>query len=74
MWVETVTEGGKRFVAAWTKEGVSIARKTERQRDWKSCYRTRKRRTCEATPIGLVHESKESILYGRKMDRDLRRD
>ena len=26
---------------------------------------------CEATPIGLVDESKE-FLYGREMDRDLR--
>ena len=27
--------------------------------------------SCEATPIGLAGESKES-LYGREMDRDLR--
>ena len=54
-------------------------RRRESQRDWESCYRTRKRRICEATPTGLVDDSdsdravqsKES-LYGRETDRDLR--
>ena len=46
VWAETVTEGGRRFMAAWRKEEVEpdIARKRERQRDWESCYRTQKRR------------------------------
>ena len=52
---------------------IGIARRRERQRDWESCYRTRKSvEFCEATPIGLADESKES-LYGRKTDRDLLR-
>ena len=48
VWVETVTEGGRRFMVASRKEEVNATRhrqgKRERQRDWESCYRTRKRR------------------------------
>ena len=48
VWVEAVTEGGPRFMAAWRKEEVDSARyrqeKREATRDWESCYRTRKRR------------------------------
>ena len=47
--VETVTEVGWRFMAAWRKRGgnkrltrLDIARR--KQRDWETCYRTRKRR------------------------------
>ena len=67
MWVETVTEGGRGFMTAWRKEDVDADRR-ERQRDWKSCYRTRKRRTCEATPIGLVDEPKESCTGTRRTE------
>ena len=55
MRVETVTEGGRRFVAG--NKGLTrldIASERERQRDWESCYRAREGRTCEATPIVLV--------------------
>ena len=47
VWVETVAEGGRRLMAAWSKEEIdaaNIARRKERQRDWESYYRTRKRR------------------------------
>ena len=47
VWVEAVTEGGRRFMAAWRqkrKTRPDIARRRERQRDWESCNRTRKRR------------------------------
>ena len=43
VWVEAVTKGGRRFMAAW-KTRPDIARRRERQRDWESCNRTRKRR------------------------------
>ena len=74
MWVETVTEGGRRFVAAWRKEEVDAARHRQEKRE-----ATRRKvviahgsvEFCEATPIGPVDESKEP-LYGRETDRDLR--
>ena len=40
LWVDTVTEGGRRFVAA----RLDTARTRDRQRGWESCYRTRRRR------------------------------
>ena len=43
--VDTVTEGGRRFMATCRKEEVDAARhrqERERQRDWESRYRTRK--------------------------------
>ena len=46
-WAKTFTEGGWIFVAAWRKEEVDAARRArrrDRQRDWKSCYRTPKRK------------------------------
>ena len=45
VWVEAVTEGGRRFMAAWREEEETqsdIAKRIERQRDWGSCNRTRK--------------------------------
>ena len=68
--VKTVTEGGGRIMAAWGKEVVDAARharRRERQRDRESCHRTRKRRICEATPTGLVEESKEPCTGGRRI-------
>ena len=46
VWVEAVTKGGRRFMAAWREEEEDAARhrQRERQRDWESCNRTRKRR------------------------------
>ena len=47
VWVEAVTEGGRRFLAAWRKKRKTrpdIARRRERQREWEICNCTRKRR------------------------------
>ena len=47
VWVETVTEGGRRFMAAWRKEEVDAARhrqEKEKQRDWEPYYRRWERR------------------------------
>ena len=47
VWVEAVTERGRRFMTVRREEEEAepdIARRTERQRDWESCNRTRKRR------------------------------
>ena len=47
VWVEAVTKGGRRFMARGGKKRKTrpdIARSRERQRDWESCDRTRKRR------------------------------
>ena len=52
---------------------LDIAKRRERQRDWESCFVIVHGSVefCEATPIGLADEWKES-LYGRETDRDLR--
>ena len=67
VWVETVTEGGRRFMAAWRKEEEDAARHRQEKREATRFGKL----LCEATLIGLVDESKES-LYGRETDRDLR--
>ena len=33
VWVETVTEGGRRFMAAWRKEEVDAARNRQEKRE-----------------------------------------
>ena len=33
MWVETVTEGGSRFMATWRKEEVDVARYRQEKRE-----------------------------------------
>ena len=33
VWVETVTEGGRRFIAAWRKEEVDVARHRQEKRE-----------------------------------------
>ena len=33
MWVETVTEGGRRFMAAWRKEEVDAAEHRQEKRE-----------------------------------------
>ena len=33
VWVETVTEGGQRFMATWRKEEVDVARPHQEKRD-----------------------------------------
>ena len=34
MWVETVTEGGQRFIATWRKDGVDAARHRQENIEW----------------------------------------
>ena len=74
VWVQAVTEVGRMFMAGRRKEEVDAARhrqeKREREskRDWESCYPTPRRRTCEATPIGLVDEPKESYTGARRTE------
>ena len=51
----------------WTR--LDTSRRRERQRDWGSCHRTPKRRTCEATPVGLLaDEPKEPCTGERQPD------
>ena len=33
MWVETVTEGGRRFMSTWRKEEVDAARHSHEERE-----------------------------------------
>ena len=76
VWVETATEGGRRFMAACRKEEVDAARLRQEKRE-----ATRQGKIvviahgsvefCKATPFDLVDESRES-LYGRETERDLR--
>ena len=66
---------GRRFMAAWRKEEVDAARHRQEKRDNETGKKVviahRSVIFCEATPIGLADESKES-MYGRETDRDLR--
>ena len=74
VWVETVIEGGRRFMAGGGKKRLmwlDTTRRREKQRDWKTCYRARKRRILQSNTLDLVDKSKES-LCGRETDRDLR--
>ena len=53
--------GNKRYMR------LDIARRRDRQRGWgENCCRTRKRRTFEATPFGLVYEPKEPCTGARR--------
>ena len=60
----------QRFMAAWRKEEVDAAMHRQEIREvtrlGKLYYSTRKRRTCEATPIPLVDESKEPCMGTRR--------
>ena len=71
MEIETVMEGGRRFMAAWRNEEVDaakdLARKRERQRDWKSCYRILPT-WYKTTPIALVDEPKELCTGARRTE------
>ena len=62
-------------MAAWRKEEVDAARHRQEKREvtklGKLFIAQESVEYCEATPIGLADESKES-LYGREADRDLR--
>ena len=52
VWVETLTDDGRRFIAAWSKEEVT--------RPGKVAIAHGSLEFCEATPIGPADESKES--------------
>ena len=76
VWVDTVTEGGRRFVAAWMKEELDAARHRQEKGEGTSqgnkvVIASGSVEFCEATPIGVADESKVS-LYGRETDRDPR--
>ena len=75
VWVEAVTEDGRRFMAAWRKEEEDAARHRQEKREAtrleKLLSHNGSLEFCEATPIGLADESRES-LDGREADRDLR--
>ena len=58
-------EGNKRLMR------LDVARRREKQRDWETSYRKRKRRILRSNTLDLVDESKES-LCGRERGRDLR--
>ena len=63
-------------MAAWRKEEVDATRHRQEKREAtrpsaKVVIAHGSVEVCEATPIGLADESKES-LYGRETDRDLR--
>ena len=40
---------------------LDIVRRREKQRDWETCYRTRKRRILRSNTLDLLDESKESL-------------
>ena len=75
VWVEAITEAGRRFMAAWRKEEEDAARHRQEKREATGLgffFIVHGRvEFCEATPMGLADESKES-LYGRETSRDLR--
>ena len=75
VWVETVTEGGRRFMAAWRKEEVDAARHRQEEREATRLgnlfSHTEVWNFAKPHPLALVDESKDSS-YGRETDRDLR--
>ena len=63
MWIKTVMEGGRRFMATWRKEGEDAAsfHKKNRQVDdtiGRSLPHRGRRRTSKATRLNLVDEPK----------------
>ena len=71
VWVETVTEGGRRFMAAWRKEEVDAARHRQEKRGnetGKVVIAHGSVEFCEATPIGLVDEPKKSYTGARRTE------
>ena len=64
VWVEAVTEGGRRFMAAWREEEEDAARHRQTSPGEERGNETEKVaiahgsvECCEATPIGLADES-----------------
>ena len=74
VWVETITEGRRRFVAALRKEEVDAARHRQKKRE-----ATRQGKMLSSTEAWNLRSDTnwpsrrtEGILYGRETDRDLR--
>ena len=62
VWVEVVTEGGRRFMAAWREEEEDEARHRQEKREATGLGKLQSIahgsvEFCEATPIGLAEES-----------------
>ena len=59
VWVEAVTEGGRRFMAAWREEEEDAARHRQEKREatGKVAIAHGSVEFCEATPIGPADES-----------------
>ena len=63
VWVEAVTKGGRRFMAAWRQEEEDAARHRQEKREatrlgkLQSHTEAYQVEFCEATPIGLADES-----------------
>ena len=61
VWVEAVTEGGRRFMAAWREEEEDAARHRQEKREnnetGKVAIAHGSVECCEATPIGIADES-----------------
>ena len=63
VWVEAVTEGGRRFMAAWREEEEDAARHRQEKREATRLAKLQSHTEeasvefCEATPIGLANES-----------------
>ena len=63
VWIEAVTEGGRRFMSAWTEEEKDAARHRQEKREatrlGKLLFHIAHRASvefCETTPIGLADE------------------
>ena len=69
VWVEAVTEGGRRFMAAWRQEEEDAAGEERGNETGKVAISYGSVEFCEATPIGLADESQQS-LYGRETGQD----
>ena len=74
MWVETVTEGGRRFMAAWRKEEVDAAEHRQEKREAARLGNLLSQtgvsvEFCEATPIGLVPSRRAEDILVRTRDR-----
>ena len=68
MWVDTVTEGARRFTVAWRKERVDAARHRQEKERGNEIGKVViiHGRTGEATPFVLVDKSKESCTGSRR--------
>ena len=73
VWVETITEGGRRFMVAWREVEVDAARHRQVEREAtrlgsKVVIAHDSVKCCEATPIGLVDEPMKSCTGARRTE------